>query len=581
MNIEKSFRIVIVMVAGIFLTSEALFSQTKPEAYGNINVKEFGAKGDGKTDDTKAIQAAFDAASKRNTGGKSIGGFSYVGSPEIIFPAGTYRISDTIKIGGTVIRGLGYAAIQQTNNEKDVFYAPWAWRMKVEGLTFLDGKDQLSLGNPNVDQGLLIVDNCKFIHAGGVAIHIRKGSNSTHAVISQCNFSQCDQTLISHTDQTIFRDSWITTGWMKNKAAIENRGGKMSISDILGVPLVTGADQRWIDNYGILSVRCFRFGGEFGGFTPVVNFAKYSKEAGGPTVVIEDSWISALANNKRLCAVYLEEVPNGLVIRNNILAGVPPVLVSKKVDLASYFDGARPGMIYFDISGNVGEFADKLPVKMLEAAKNRKTQPEPIPGRLSEEETKKALAKAVRAVKAFKEKPAAAAEFAGHKQKTNPADYVEFTFDKFNWDTNDYMDALTVKNSQYIAVAPAGDDIVLMRRAAGKWPHVLVRDVEIDLDRTPWLTWKQKDTGTGAPAGYAVKVIHNESGNMILLAERHWPPFYNYNAYNLKEKFNLEGGKHTFSIRFYVLAIHVKAQSSSGAKAGEYLVLDFMRAEKE
>jgi hypothetical protein len=55
-----------------------------------ISVRDYGAKGDGVTDDTAAIQAAADAL---RSGG------------ELIFPAGIYRISDTIHLGRWSIRG--------------------------------------------------------------------------------------------------------------------------------------------------------------------------------------------------------------------------------------------------------------------------------------------------------------------------------------------------------------------------------------------------------------------------------------------------------------------------------------------
>ena len=572
---------VIFLAAGLIVCTSAFAQNNSSKDLGYINVKDFGAKGDNKADDTKAIQAAFDALAKHNTGGKSISGTNYVGSAEVIFPAGTYRISETIKIGGAIIRGLGYAAIQQTDNEKDIFYSRGAWRMTIEGLTFLDGKNQLHIGNPNIDQGLLIIKNCKFVKSRDCAIRIIEKTASTHLVVKECNFSRCEQTLINWCDQAILRDSWITTEFMRDKAVIENRSGFLSISDILAVPLVTGADQRWVDNYSSLSMRAFRFGGEFGGFCGVVNYAKFSKEAGGPRVFVEDSWVSANSNKKRLCAVYLEEMPNSLVVRDNILAGVPAVIAAEKLEDKKYYAGARPGVFHIDISSNSGEFGDELPTKMLKAIEKRRKTPDPIPGQLSRKETESALKKAVSAVMAFKEEPAAPGEFRGHKQKTNPDDYVEFTFEDAHWDPHDLMDATTVKNSEYIAVAPADDDIVLMRRAAGKWPHVLVRDITIDLDTTPFITWKQKDIGAGTPAGYAVKMIHNESQKMILLTERHWPPFFDYNAYDLRKEFDLAGGVHTFSIRFYVLAIHVKQLSSSTAKPGEFLVLDFIRAEKE
>src|SRR5262245_15959623 len=69
-----------------------------------ITVKDYGAVGDGSTDDTAAIQAAVDAA------------WGPAGSPHarnltlnkpVIFPAGTYKVTDTIYVesvaGGQII----------------------------------------------------------------------------------------------------------------------------------------------------------------------------------------------------------------------------------------------------------------------------------------------------------------------------------------------------------------------------------------------------------------------------------------------------------------------------------------------
>ena len=52
----------------------------KKKAREVLNVKDFGAKGDGSTDDTAAIQAALDASAAQ-------------GVPDVIFPKGTYKVS--------------------------------------------------------------------------------------------------------------------------------------------------------------------------------------------------------------------------------------------------------------------------------------------------------------------------------------------------------------------------------------------------------------------------------------------------------------------------------------------------------
>ena len=582
----KKLYVVIIILSGAMSLAGAACAEI-PDM-GNINVKDFGAKGDGNTDDTAAIKAAFTALGERNMSSrppKELGGLGYSVFPEIIFPAGRYSISDTIDITGTVIRGMGYAAIIQSNPEKDIFYCSNAWRMTITGLTFIGGKNQLNLGNNNTDTGMVTVDDCRFYYAGGVSAIMREKSLSTAFIVENCVFAYNRQTLISHCDHTVLRDSWITTGdTMHKQAAIENRGWFMNIENILGVPIATGIDQRWIDNYGHkLTVKAFRFGAEFGGFTAVVNFRKYKNEAGGTWIIIEDSFANCLNNNKRLCAVYLEEVPNQVVVRDCVLSGMPAVKVSPELDLKTYFDGARPGMLRFDIADNLGEFNEALPEEMIQAARNR--QPAPLEGQLHASETKAALAKAIAQVKAMK-KDATLGEAYGHRQKTDPSEYVEFTPENSNWDLSDFMDASSTRNSEYLAMAQAGGNILFLRRIKAKWPHVIVRGVEIDLDKTPWLTWKQKDTGV--PAGFAVKLIHKKSGNLAILTEQHrGSEFFKYYAYDLRKKFKLEGGIHTFDIKFYPLGLELHALSDTQTKAsshiepGGYQVLDFLRAERE
>jgi glucan 1,3-beta-glucosidase len=69
------------------------------------NVKDYGAKGDGTTDDTAAIQRAINTGD--NTGTRDSGRFGSTGQPAVVyFPAGTYLVKSTINSAiGTVIMG--------------------------------------------------------------------------------------------------------------------------------------------------------------------------------------------------------------------------------------------------------------------------------------------------------------------------------------------------------------------------------------------------------------------------------------------------------------------------------------------
>jgi len=65
----------------------------------------------------------------------------------------------------------------------------------------------------------------------------------------------------------------------------------LSVENLCCVPIVNGYDQRWIDNYGNVVCRNVRFGGEEGGFTPIVNFSRYSPLLLGYMVVMDSCWM--------------------------------------------------------------------------------------------------------------------------------------------------------------------------------------------------------------------------------------------------------------------------------------------------
>jgi hypothetical protein len=129
-------------------------SRTLPSRISDIvNVKDYGAKGDGVTDDIKAIQAAFDAAfgpaSNANGGYSSafMGHAGYPANKSVFFPSGTYNISASIKITqvfGAYITGAGKRATRIVNtlsggaiSAGDVFHTDGFTFSCIENMTMV------------------------------------------------------------------------------------------------------------------------------------------------------------------------------------------------------------------------------------------------------------------------------------------------------------------------------------------------------------------------------------------------------------------------------------------------------------
>ena len=339
-----------------FLTIQsAVWAQKPGHGRGEyFNVRDFGAKGAG-GDDTEGIKAAIAAATRVCWGEKPPGSVHYASEPVVFFPSGKYKISETLQAGGCNLLGEGSSIIHMTDPEKDIFFSTSIWRWRVSGLLLFGGRHQLHIGNANINSSQFIIDKCTFQKASGVAIKMGKRTASAQLIIKNCMFTQNNQALVNRCDQAVLKDSWISTSkGMKDKAVIENHN-VLRMENIVGVPEVDPrANQRWIDNHFSLTCRNVRFGGEGGGFTAVFNFAKFINrrpQAGSSSVVMESCFFFCARNDKIQSAIYLEEVPNQLIIRDSSGfisgggRGWPVVKVSPKMDLDTYFDDVRVGGI--------------------------------------------------------------------------------------------------------------------------------------------------------------------------------------------------------------------------------------------
>lgn len=311
----------------------------------DLNVRDFGAKGDGVTDDTAAIQAAFAAAQKNIISQQPWEGQPYVSSlPVLHFPNGKYLLSAPLR-PTCHMSGEGNAVLYQPDPKLDIIVFDNCWRWRLDGFTFLGGHDHLKLGNSDIDTGRIVIDRCVFQNASGVAIRMGDHTFSTLLTVSNCVFYNCLQVLINWCDMAGVTDTWITTARdMKNQAAIENHGW-LTMEHVLGVPMVVEAnDQRWIDNYNGVTCRDFRFGGEFGGFTAVVNKSHYNYTYPiHPNYVRLDACqVYCINNPKRRAAIWCDEIPNQIVVRDCTgFPDLPVVRVSDKLDLSTYFKEAE------------------------------------------------------------------------------------------------------------------------------------------------------------------------------------------------------------------------------------------------
>jgi hypothetical protein len=366
----------------------------------SMNVKAFGVVGDGVTNDTVALQALANSIKDKYSIVYQRG--LYASSfPEVVFPAGTYRISRMIIWPNwVVLRGEGQAVIEQTDPKADVFYIHWGYRVLVDNLTFEGGRRSIKLWTQNADCATLNIRNCTFRNSGDYAIEcIVRGTgqnnllgryqvnadgtyhevddpaasyyfNSTLLHIDRCKFERCMKVLHSNADGGILENSEIETHPDMRGAAIVC-AALTKLENVRGLAHVRpGNEQRWIDlMFGELHCRNLDFRADGPqGMSLVHNFPKHHSgyQSIHAAVIVEECAVQA-AGSAENALVYCREVPNMIAVRQCREASGKPVRLlgfAREPDAAYFKGGASPVGLAFTFAGNDRTLEEQIPAAM-------------------------------------------------------------------------------------------------------------------------------------------------------------------------------------------------------------------------
>ena len=256
------------------------------------------------TDKTKALSELFAQAAK-NPGS------------HLLLPGRRIDVSDTIDVpDNTFVDAAGLACVFMNTrcDDKPVFRLKDPTKVRFRNVILRGGKNALEITVPdevlansrkqraNTDSARLVyLTNCYFYDNASFSITaLSGGQTNSHEndlivyVDGGCAYTT--KLYGGNASLAFFDSNWYsnTPDYGKEKvskdfAAITNLGGKLVIKDMLGVPCVfcwtpmsqcnkpsawDGGDYRWVDNHGDFHSFNFRFGGEWGGITPVYNYGK-------------------------------------------------------------------------------------------------------------------------------------------------------------------------------------------------------------------------------------------------------------------------------------------------------------------
>ncbi|MBQ6599322.1 MAG: hypothetical protein IJH79_17370 [Lentisphaeria bacterium] len=343
-----------------------------------FSVKKFVAKGDGKTDDTEAIQAAANAAHKRTRVFRKMGNqpaSSAFGTGQTVtFPPGVYKVTKTIRFSGYVSAAGtdGSAMIQWHGEDHGTIFDIRSFRNRVEKLIFAGGGTHLRVGNKNIDKTMVTIRDCQFFYADKIAVLLEPAQGANHlseqTLIEACLFSKNARCVQNYGDLMEIRNCWVdqTQPQMADGAAFINRYGTMRIAFCCLTPSANPDkgplyyhNARWVDNYGRFEAESVRFGGEGGGIPAVYNYGKVASKhpwSGGSRISIRNCLIACgQMARENGSVIRLFALPSQIVVENNYeMTVVPFILCDPALDVEAEIKKNPKGsaMIRYHIFNN-------------------------------------------------------------------------------------------------------------------------------------------------------------------------------------------------------------------------------------
>ena len=299
---------------------------------GWVNVKSFGAKGDGVTDDTVAIQNAINAISEEYVSG--IGGWTYTATAlKLYFPKGTYRITNTLNVQKNHEIDFG-KAILKFDTVQDIFmFNMKSYNAVYTGGAFTGAKI-FTLTNSNSDQGLIRFSNMEF---KGCNIAINADVQSSKCIIEKCKFDDVIHPLVQiKCDDMNFIKNWSESSRPPENASgnIIVQGGRLTLKDNILIPLTanpTTTESAWVDFSGAwLLAENNRFSGEEGNRCPInwKRAGKFDATFDLCGLTLKDNLIAFNSSTETSSAVRLFQFPNHMYIKNNYYAMLTNYVVS-------------------------------------------------------------------------------------------------------------------------------------------------------------------------------------------------------------------------------------------------------------